>query len=189
MTDFIWIKDNVVEPIKCKTLIERFEHFENCGMTISRQDISESTKLEMDDKALSYTWGHGFGFEDPTGMIISLEIMQSFMEYSEEYASLANMDLSVKQFKVQKTDPGKGYHSWHHESSCHLTCQRVAVFTLYLNDIDEGGETEFLYQRKRVSPKEGRMVWWPAGFTHLHRGNPPLGDDAKYIVTGWIEIQ
>ena len=31
------------------------------------------------------------------------------------------------------------------------------------------------------------MVIWPAGFTHCHRGNPPLDRD-KYILTGWLEL-
>lgn len=189
MTDYIWIQDNVVEPIKCRTVIERFEHFENSGMTVSRQDYTDKSKLHFEDKSVTYTWSHGFGFEDPTIDIITGEIMESFMEYREEYATLAAMDLSIKHFKIQKTDPGQGFHGWHHEATDPLSSQRVAVFNLYLNDIDEGGETEFLYQRKRVSPKEGRMAFWPAGYTHPHRGNPPLGDDAKYIVTGWVEFQ
>jgi hypothetical protein len=56
----------------------------------------------------------------------------------------------------------------------------------YLNDVEEGGETEFLYQKKRVKPVKNRVVVWPAGFTHTHRGNPPLSN-AKYIITGWVE--
>ena len=58
---------------------------------------------------------------------------------------------------------------------------------LYLNDIDEGGETEFLYQHKRVPPKAGTIVIWPTGFSHTHRGNPPLSN-TKYIVTGWLNL-
>jgi hypothetical protein len=64
---------------------------------------------------------------------------------------------------------------------------RVAVYTVYLNDIEEGGETEFLYQLKRLKPKKGTICIFPAGYTHVHRGNTPfLGE--KYIVTGWLEI-
>jgi hypothetical protein len=61
------------------------------------------------------------------------------------------------------------------------------TFILYLNDIDEGGETEFLYYPKRVKAKQGRLILWPAGFTHTHRGNPPLSN-TKYVMTGWIEM-
>ena len=52
---------------------------------------------------------------------------------------------------------------------------------------DRGGETEFLYQHKRVSPKTGSLMICPSSFTHTHRGNPPLSG-VKYIMNGWIEF-
>ena len=61
------------------------------------------------------------------------------------------------------------------------------AFILYLNDVDEGGETEFLYQSRRVKAKAGTVVLWPAAYTHVHRGNPPLSG-SKYILTGWLEF-
>ena len=57
---------------------------------------------------------------------------------------------------------------------------------MYLNDDFEGRETEFLYQHKRFKPKRGQVLIWLAGFTHTHRGLPPL-DGAKYISTSWTE--
>ena len=57
---------------------------------------------------------------------------------------------------------------------------------IYLNTIEEGGETEFLYLKKREKPVEGKLLIFPAGFTHTHRGNPPLKGD-KYILTSWLE--
>tara|TARA_R110000868_G_scaffold16539_1_gene73910 strand:+ start:347 stop:526 length:180 start_codon:yes stop_codon:yes gene_type:complete len=58
---------------------------------------------------------------------------------------------------------------------------------LYLNDVEEGGETELLYQSRRIKPQKGTLTMFPASFTHTHRGNPPLSND-KYIVTGWVEF-
>ena len=63
--------------------------------------------------------------------------------------------------------------------------KRVLVYSIYLNDIEDGGETEFLYQHVRVKPKKGRTVIWPAYFPFVHRGNPPLKED-KYIITSWL---
>ena len=57
---------------------------------------------------------------------------------------------------------------------------------LYLNSVTEGGETEFLYQKRRIKPQQGRLLIFPAGFTHTHRGNPPLSGN-KYILTSWVE--
>jgi hypothetical protein len=59
---------------------------------------------------------------------------------------------------------------------------------LYLNTVDDGGETEFLYQSKRIAPVQGRLILSPTGYTHIHRGNPPLSQP-KYILTTWVEYQ
>ena len=55
----------------------------------------------------------------------------------------------------------------------------------YLNDVAEGGETEFYYQDVKIKPKAGTMVIAPAYFTHTHRGNVPKSND-KYILTSWV---
>ena len=88
---------------------------------------------------------------------------------------------------MQKTKVGGGYHIWHFESMNREVSSRFLTWILYLNDVHEGGETEFLYQSMRVKPEQGTLVIWPAAFTHTHRGNPPLSNE-KYIVTGWTEF-
>ena len=50
----------------------------------------------------------------------------------------------------------------------------------YLNDVKEGGETEFYHQNLKVPPTQGSLVIFPAYFTHLHKGHIPITDD-KYI--------
>lgn len=54
----------------------------------------------------------------------------------------------------------------------------------YLNDIEEGGETEFYWQNIKMKPKKGLTVLWPSDFTHRHRGLPC--DVEKWITTGWF---
>ena len=49
-------------------------------------------------------------------------------------------------------------------------------------------ETEFLNFSKRVKPKRGRIVIWPAGFPYVHRGNPPLSGE-KYLLTSWMLVR
>ena len=85
-----------------------------------------------------------------------------------------------------------GYPYWH----CELyprdpraeTLHRHLLWTVYLNDDFEAGETEFLYQQRRVAPRTGSVLIAPAAFTHTHRGNRPLGGD-KFIATSWVLFQ
>jgi hypothetical protein len=85
-----------------------------------------------------------------------------------------------------------GYPYWHCEiyprdTGCE-TLHRHLLWTLYLNDGFDEGETEFLYQQRKITPRTGSLLVAPAGFTHTHRGNRPRGGD-KYIATSWILFQ
>lgn len=112
---------------------------------------------------------------------------RALSEYMNEFFLMEQMsNLTVYDMRIQKTIPGEGYHIWHCENTGSTSLHRVLAFTLYLNDVEQGGETEFLYQSTRIQAKRGRLVIWPAYFTHPHRGNPPLCGD-KYILTGWVE--
>lgn len=83
-----------------------------------------------------------------------------------------------------------GYYHWHSEHFPHpsdpgqKSLHRVLFWLLYLNDVDEGGETEFCYQGAKIKPRKGSLILSPCGFTHTHRGNVPLSHD-KYILTSW----
>lgn len=85
-----------------------------------------------------------------------------------------------------------GYPYWH----CELyprdprgeTLHRHLLWTIYLNDGFGEGETEFLYQQRKIEPKTGALLIAPAAFTHTHRGNRPLRGD-KFIATSWILFQ
>jgi len=108
--------------------------------------------------------------------------------YYNKYPSLLEFSnqCECNAFKIQKTNPGEGFHNWHFEwGNKSKLIDRWGVYTLYLNDVEEGGETEYLHLHKRIQPKKGKLVIFPSGFTHTHRGNPPL-KGSKYIVTGWF---
>ena len=90
--------------------------------------------------------------------------------------------------KIQKTQPGEGYHVWHCENAEMKARNRILAFSVYLNDVAEGGETEFLYQGVREKPSTGDVLIFPCQYTHVHRGNPPIGG-VKYLATTWGWIQ
>ena len=58
---------------------------------------------------------------------------------------------------------------------------------VYLNDDFKGGETEFLYYKRREQPEKGKLLLWPAGYTHTHRGGMVL-EGNKYVITGWYYL-
>lgn len=85
-----------------------------------------------------------------------------------------------------------GYPYWH----CELyprdpsaeTLHRHLLWTIYLNDGFDAGETEFLFQQRKIVPRAGDLLIAPTAFTNTHRGNRPQGGD-KFIATSWILFQ
>ena len=122
--------------------------------------------------------------------LVNQHISRALYEYFEYYPVLHTPDsalYSIRQ-KIQKTGVSGGFHSFHYENGDLINSHRILAWAIYLNDVEEGGETEFLYQSQRVKPVKGRTVIFPAGFMHTHRGNPPISNE-KYILTGWFNLR
>ena len=113
---------------------------------------------------------------------------ECYPQYIEKYPIIKEFKPHrILDLKIQKTKQGEGYHIWHSEMMGPADRNRFIVISLYLNTVDKGGETEFLNQGLRVEPVKNRFVMFPATYTHVHRGNPPLSG-SKYIITGWVEF-
>jgi hypothetical protein len=108
-----------------------------------------------------------------------------FHEYIDRYQIRFESPIYNDAFKIHKVKQCEGYHVWHYEKGNYIDNERVITYLTYLEVPTKGGETEFLHQSLRVEPIVGRTLLWPAGFTHVHRGNPPLEGEKMYI-TGWF---
>lgn len=116
-------------------------------------------------------------------------VNDAFKSYIDtyEWANIMTTDWSFfPPFNIQRYDPGDAYSPTHIEEGGPRKgkIQRKMAFTTYLNDIEEGGETEFILQGVKVKPKKGLTIIWPAGWTHPHHGLP-APNEVKYIATGW----
>ena len=193
--DFVGVFKNAYDDKYCDKVIELFDDSIGRGFGYSRQESEAATVLQKKDIAID----NGICQQEDNMLLQTLhysignEFNKVFWEdcyplYAEEYPALKDSDShTIYTNKIQKTSPKGGYHVWHYESGNRAYANRLLTYILYLNDIEDGGETEFLYQSQRVKPEKGTLVIFPAGFTHVHRGNPPLKED-KYIITGWVEF-
>lgn len=116
------------------------------------------------------------------------ELRRCTNNYVEEYEfsnKKKNYFTSDAHINVQMYKPGEFYSDWHCENSGYLPHEiRHLVFMTYLNDVHEGGETEFYYQKLKIKPKRGLTLIWPTTWPWTHRGLP-APKEKKYITTGW----
>ena len=95
-------------------------------------------------------------------------------------------------WNLQKYEKDQGhYNSWHVESDpCYEPSRgrgyRIFAVMFYLNNVEEGGETSFLYSGAKISPEAGTFVCWPATWPWVHSGQKPISHD-KYILTTWLQ--
>jgi len=192
LDNFLGVFENIVSPEYCNVVINHYKRMEEMNKTRNRQ------QLEGINKTLKDT--HSYFLLDDldaevihTNGIIASEFAKAVFKANEVYAEKYGILNAVASYKIsetvkiQKTDPSEGYHMWHCEQCSIAYGRRVMQAILYLNDVEEGGETEFLYLGKRCKPNAGTLLLFPASFTHAHRGNPPLSG-SKYILNTWLEF-
>jgi hypothetical protein len=112
--------------------------------------------------------------------------------YVEKY-KYSNENAAWQVFEyvnIQKYPIKGGYHKWHCERNGYtpMTNARHLAFMTYLNDVTDEGETEFFYQKLKVTPEKGLTLIWPADWTFTHRGIPSPTQE-KMIVTGWFNYK
>ena len=184
--DFIGMWDDNVDEEICKELIEYYDWTVKNNYNIS-SDIGEKREdEERNDEAIFL---NSASQQYPGSLVDQYWkcIQQCVAEYMAKYIIHVSGELHSWMFKVHKVKEKQGYHLWHYENGAYDVRDRFLAFMTYLQAPSEGGETEFLHQSKRIDSVVGRTLIWPAGFTHMHRGNPPLKGEKIYI-TGWFNM-
>ena len=191
--NFIRVIDDAMTHEQCAKLIDGFHAVHDQGGSYSRQkteNVSKEVKSDTSINTYDLLITNIFKPLQEQMMIMLNKHITAYVEDFETgmfcHSVGEQFPMSQSGIKIQMTKPSEGYHVWHCENSGLITKGRFLTWILYLNDIEEGGETELIHLSKRISPKTGRLVIFPAGWTHAHRGNPPLSNN-KYIATGWME--
>jgi len=170
----------------CDEIINYIEYLEENNLLY----YDKESLHRQDNKTVSIN--NSFDLDIPTTSRISRIILPKYKpcidDYVQRFSVLESSKFLVYDVKLKKVPSGGGFHSWHYENGSMISASRMFVIQLYLNDGFEGGETEFLYQNLREEAVAGDVVIFPAGYTHVHRGNPPLGG-TKYTVTSWAVVQ
>ena len=189
--DFIATYTDVYLEGYCEHLISEFERLVHGGAGTNRQNGEGADRHQKDDMqlGLNFKVHNALQFNNKDTVDVFFDgLQQCYEAYINNYSVLKNGKIQASTMKMQRTSPGGGYHVWHGEQGNSAQANRVLAYMLYLNtlELNEAGETEFLYQQTRLQPQKNTMVVWPAAFTHAHRGNVVYGTNCKYIVTGWF---
>ena len=197
--NFMGVFPNAASKKYCEEIIEWFEYnstIKGTGGrgTQSRQEAEPGiSKIQKDSEIYWLNLnkeGMSLQRDHPIIKEFGNIVWKAYNQFKEVYGTgLDQLGLHKlsPNIKIQRYKPTQGYHVWHSDTTTQVTSPRMLVCTLYLNTVEKGGETEFLYQQERVAPVQGTLTLFPTAWTHLHRGNPPLSGN-KYIMNTWLEF-
>ena len=189
--EFIGIYDESVPIDLCNLFVENWKEAKKNQTIIDLSKENETQEIDAspplarkDEVALVYPILSTIYPRPPVDAYFELlkECLKCYVKrYSIEFSGPIYNDV----FKIHKVRKSEGYHVWHYGRSSPENIDLLMAYMTYLEVPKKGGETEFLHQSLRIDPVVGRTLIWPAGYTHMHRGNPPL-DGEKMYITGWF---
>lgn len=112
-------------------------------------------------------------------------------KYLAEYNKLLPLTLpipprpTIDDLRMKRYRAGSEENFEPHFDSIDQKCGRYLVFLWYLNDVTEGGETEFCDLGIKVAPRTGRLLMFPPYWMFQHAGRPTVSND-KYIVSTYL---
>jgi hypothetical protein len=173
---------NFVPKKECEHFINWFwenEDLHHNGMVYNPND--PLTNVNFDKKIAIQAYPKK---EDPISDLITKIIFSGYFEYSKNYPC-PNDNLCASSYSVRVYKKGVGKFDLHTDQSPGQNISRLFAMILYLNTVNEGGETEFPEIGYKCAPEQGKLLIFPCNYLFKHQGNIPLSDD-KYIITSFI---
>jgi hypothetical protein len=181
LRDYVRCYDDALPHAFCERLIEAFH-----GTQAMHVERARGWRAGLDDSAWTEL--------DLTALADSA-LKAFFRERIDEYLARYNGDVnlpiavpaspSLAELRLKRYRPGTGQAFQLHFDSINEVADRYLVFLWYLNDVAEGGETEFPALDIRIAPRAGRLLMFPPYWMYQHAGLPPRSGD-KYILSTYL---
>ena len=171
----------------CNEITNFFENNKNLqkqGKTSSGKDLQVKSRIDIPVYPID--------LKKPKFEILKKyinELHKCFLDYQNQWPFLKAMlkTVYIPSFNIQKYSRGDHFASLHSERTSLDTLHRLFAWMTYLNDVDDGGQTNFSHYGIKIKPETGKTLIWPAEWTHAYAGEI-LKNGTKYIVTGWIHF-
>jgi hypothetical protein len=188
LKNYVLTLDNVLSSKLCDEIIERFENDQSkkpglvtsSGRSVLDVDLKSSTDLVI-------TGSDYWKDIDESLYQSSRTCFENYKHVLQEHAEFLGGTRDEAYF-VRKYDTKAGYYGAHADAVSTITLTRKLALIWYLNDVEEGGETEFVNFGYKVKPKKGSAALFPTDWMYAHKGNPPISNE-KYIARTFLHVQ
>ncbi len=179
----------------CNCIINYFDEKHNLDLTSSSLLINNIINKNVRNSFL-YKIEKSDEIENYYKSILDSKLKNAFKTYliflknyniNFDYINKLNIKILDEGFGITKYIKNEGFYTKHSDFNPHNFAKiRLFTYIWYLNDVNEGGETEFIDGTK-IKSETGKLIFFPATWPYVHIGNMPISND-KYIIIGWIYL-
>ncbi len=186
ITDMIYVERDVLSQEQCDEMIKYFwdnpqlhddgkvEHF-----------IGDEYKGKLVNKehknCTQFMFEAGHKYAD----LMTNIIQKAYLNYRLQLPVLPAADLAILDYTIRVYPKGEGIFKTHIDQAQGGTISRLFACIIYLNDVDEGGETFFPDWNIGCRCEMGKILLFPCNWIFPHGSNVNISHD-KYILTAFI---
>jgi hypothetical protein len=179
------VKDLLSQEL-CRTIIANYERdtrrhpgyvIRGGGEKELQNEIKVSTDLVIPQDG---AWAPAF---DEVNRAVN-DVLQ---QITAQIPSLQIWPLWWTGYKIQHYKKNEGHFKWHFDAIGPGTWERQLAMVIYLNTVQDGGETCFHRQNLQIKPTAGEALIFPTFWTHAHCGQIPRSED-KYIISSFVSF-
>jgi len=184
--DSIFHVQDLISQDLCRRCIELYEQDprKHAGYTTSP---GGERQLEADVKVSTDVGVETDGVWKPVFVELHSAVTAVVQSIVAQFSALQVSPLQSTGYKIQHYQRNEGQFKWHFDAFGPGGWDRQLAVIIYLNSVEEGGETCFYRQNLRVKPVAGEALFFPPFWTHMHCGEIPRSRD-KYIISSFIRF-
>tara|TARA_Y100000004_G_C8886588_1_gene400067 strand:- start:59 stop:643 length:585 start_codon:yes stop_codon:yes gene_type:complete len=175
---------NVLSKEECVDIISWFHEVEDRHVdgAVYGYDAGQRNHVIKDKKRTRQVYPTP---DDSVSDILTKAFFEGMERYKKE-CPLPPNSLSFTGYTVRKYEQGEGFFGWHIDQGPGPgNISRVLGIVMYLNDVEEGGNTDFPNQDISIPCVAGDILIFPCNYLFPHVGTMPITDH-KYAATAFI---
>lgn len=175
LADLVRVYPGVLAADACAELIDGFED------RVGQQLIHTNDGFRFAELNITQHWheAHELAFA---------ALLPWFEQYTRDLGIDSRQwpaELAFEELRIKRYRPGGDEFTDHVDVMDHSSARRFVAALLYLNDVDEGGETEFPLWGQSIIPRAGSLLLFPPLWPWLHAGRPPVSKP-KHILSTYL---
>ena len=193
MIEYIQEFEKSLSPEFCQNVIELFENEPNKHPGETQGGVKPEIKnvleynITLHNKNEKWLTIEKHLFEELQSKLLAY-MKNLDNNYEDMYFKKNDLIMIDRVFMIARYEKNIGEFKYHNDAGCNCKYYRTRYLTYlwYLNDVIEGGETEF-FGNYKIKPEVGKLVLFPACWSFPYCELMPISSN-KYIITGWLSM-